>query len=525
MTGQYLLGIDIGTYSSKGALVRRSGEIVATKVVEHPLEMPKQGWAEHDAEAAWWGDFLEITRFLLHSSGISPQQIAGIGFSAISPAVLPIDREGRPLRKAILYGIDTRATAEIAELQRTIDADPVLRMQGVRLSSQSAAPKVLWIRRHEPEVWARTHLVVGGSGFLVYRLTGKVTLDIYEAAGFAPFVDLEAHRWRADTGQYLAPEDRLPRLTWTCDIAGRVSAEGARLSGLAEGTPIITGTADAAAEAVSAGLAEIGDMMVMYGSSVFFILRTAHLEAAPHFWCARFLEPGTYVLTGGMSTSGSLTKWFRDQFSPLEVQAENSGGENAYAELARLAAASPPGANGLVMLPYFAGERTPLLDPDARGMIFGLGLNHTRADLYRALLEAVGFGIRHNIDQMREEGADPKRILAVGGGTHNPLWMQIVSDIAGIEQHIPQQRIGASYGDALLAGVGVGLFGGVADAAGRIKMGLVIRPESAAQRNYEAQYRIYRELYEKTAPLMGRLTAVVRGDDTPPFDDQPSPQR
>lgn len=505
MTTRYLLGVDIGTYSSKGVLVRESGEVVASKALEHALEIPRRGWAEHDAEAAWWNDFLEITSSLLQATGISPRQIAGIGFSAISPAILPIDREGRPLRKAILYGIDTRTTAECADLQKAIDQDPELRLSGVRLSSQSAAPKVLWIRRHEPEVWARTHLIVGGSGFLTYRLTGNATQDIYEGGGFAPFVDFEACRWRRDIGDYVAPEDRLPHLTWTCDVAGRISPQGARLSGLAEGTPIITGTADAAAEAVSAGLAEIGDTMVMYGSSVFFILRTPRLHVTPHFWCARFLEPGTYVLTGGMSTSGSLTKWFRDQLSPLEVQAEASGGESAYAALARLAAASPAGANGLVMLPYFAGERTPLLDPHAKGMIFGLGLTHTRADLYRAVLESVGFGIRHNIDKMREEGAHPKRILAVGGGTHNPLWMQIVSDIAGIEQHIPQQRIGASYGDALLAGVGVGLFGGIADAAGRIKMGPVIRPESGAQRNYEAQYRIYRELYEKTAPLMGRL--------------------
>ena len=259
-------------------------------------------------------------------------------------------------------------------------------------------------------------------------------------------------------------------------------------------------------------MANLGDMMVMYGSSIFFILRTLHAPVTPHFWGAHFLERWTYVLTGGMSTSGSLTKWFRDQFAPLEVQAEKAGGENAYAALARLAATSPPGANGLVMLPYFAGERTPILDPDAKGLIFGLGLNHTRADVYRALLESVAFGIRHNLDQMKEEGAEPKRILAVGGGTSNPLWMQIVSDVAGIEQHIPEQQIGASYGDAFLAGVGVGLFSGTAEAARWVKIKQVVRPESSAHRKYEDYYRIYRELYTTTAPLMARLTALVRGN-------------
>lgn len=507
----YLLGIDIGTYSSKGMLVNEAGKVVASHAVEHALETPHPGWAEHDAESTWWFDFLEISRSLLLTSGISPQHIVGVGFSAISPAVLPINVQGRPLRKAILYGIDTRATREVAELQQIIDRDPSLSVSGVRLSSQAASPKVLWVRHNEPEVWAKTHLIVNGSGFLLYRLTGEATLNVYDAVTFAPFVDYQRCAWTSQVQEHVAPVEKLPRLTWTCDISGRISAGGARLSGLAEGTPIITGTADAAAEAISAGLANVGDLMVMYGSSIFFILRTPRFYVTPSFWAAHFLEKGTYVLTGGMSTSGSLTKWFRDQFAPLEVQGEKGGGENAYAALARLAANSPPGANGLIVLPYFSGERTPLLDPDAKGVLFGLGLHHTRADVYRAMLESVGFGIRHNIDVMKEQGAEPKRILAVGGGTHNPLWMQIVSDIAGIEQHIPAQQIGASYGDAFLAGVGVGLFSGTADASRWVKTGQVVRPDSAAHRKYEDYYRLYRELYTRTAPLMRQISGLQRG--------------
>jgi len=509
VTTRYLLGVDIGTSASKGVLVRENGDVVASAAEEHSLEIHRPGWAEHDAEKVWWRDFITITSSLVSSGKIAPRQIAGIGLSAISPAILPIDREGRPLRKAILYGIDTRATPEISELQQIIDSSASLHRSGVRLSSQSAAPKVLWIRRHEPRVWDRTHLVVNGSGFLLYRLTGNATLDVYDAAGFAPFADPENCRWTADTGEHVSPPEKLPRITWTCEIAGRISAAGARLSGLAEGTPIITGTADAAAEAVSAGVDQPGDMMVMYGSSVFFILRTRQLCTSPHFWCAPFLEKGTYVLTGGMSTSGSLTRWFRDQFAPQEMERERCGGSNAFSALANLAADSRIGAKGVVMLPYFAGERTPILDPDAKGLIFGLSLNHTRADVYRALLESVGFGIRHNMDRMREEGNGPGRILAVGGGTCNPLWMQIVSDIAGIEQHIPEQRIGAAYGDAFLAGVGIGLFSGIGEAGRWVKVGGVVRPNRAAGRAYDGYYEIYRDLYEATAPLMKRLSSLV----------------
>jgi xylulokinase len=336
-------------------------------------------------------------------------------------------------------------------------------------------------------------------------------MDIYDAISYAPFVDFERGCYTSDMSKYVTPLERLPRLTWTCEIAGKVNAEGARLSGLAEGTPLITGTADAAAEAISAGLADLGDMMLMYGSSIFFILRTPQVYITPNFWGTRFLEPGTYVLTGGMATSGSLTRWFRDQLSPLEMQAEKAGKGNAYTALESLAGDSPVGGHGLVVLPYFAGERTPLLDPDAKGVIFGLDLRHTRGDIYRAMLESVGYGIRHNIDEMKKEGADPKRILAVGGGTYNPLWMQIVSDIANIEQHIPEQQIGASYGDAFLSGIGVGRFQSTAEAAKWVKIKQVIKPNSEAHKKYEEYYQIYRELYTSTRHLMHQLAGLAQG--------------
>jgi xylulokinase len=495
---EYLLGMDIGTYSSKGVLVRPDGAVAAMCAVEHPLEIPRPGWAEHDAEHAWWGGFQEITRNLLDEAAIAPEQILGIGFSAISPALLPIDTNGTPLRKAILYGIDNRATDEIRELQRVIDDSPFLRNPRVSLTSQSAAPKLLWIRRREPDIWSRTHLVVNGSGFLCYRLTGDATLDVYDAAGFAPFVDAENCRWTEDTSHIASP-GKLPRITWACDIAGKISPVGARASGLAEGTPVITGTADAAAEAISAGLAETGDMMLMYGSSAFFILRAPAQCTAPHFWCAPFLERGSAVVTGGMATTGSVTRWFRDRFAPLEIDEEKRGGENAYAALARAATGSPRGANGLVILPYFSGERTPIHDPHASGAIYGLRLTHTRADIYRAVLEAAGYGIKHNIDVMRGEGANPERILAVGGGTSNPLWLQIVSDIAGIEQHVPEQRVGASYGDAFLAGVGIGLFTGISEISKWVRIAAVIRPDPAAREEYGRYYQTYRSLYPALA--------------------------
>lgn len=507
---ELFLGIDIGTYSAKGVLVDEGGRVLASHVVPHELAMPRPGWVEHDADGVWWHDFVTICRQLLAASAVEPTRIAGVGVSTISPCVLPVDADGRPLRAGILYGIDTRATAEIAELEQALGADVLFQRYGTKLSSQSTSPKIRWLRKHEPGVWRATRLLLSGTGYVVYKLTGAATLDFYDAGAYAPLFDVRTLSWNQDLADLVAPASLLPRVTWTCEVAGRVTATAARETGLAAGTPVITGTADAAAEAISAGLTRVGDMMVMYGSSIFFILKTDRLYDSRRFWGTRFLEPETYAVAGGMSTAGSLTRWFRDQLGQPEVATEAAGGPNAYASLAALAASAPPGANGLLMLPYFAGERTPLHDPDARGVVAGLTLGTTRADLYRALLEAVGYGIRHNIDAMREEGISAQRILAVGGGAQNLAWMEMVSSSAGIEQHIPRQQIGAAYGDAMLAAVGVGFFPGTAAATKWVESARVVRPNAAMRAVYEQYYPHYRALYEATASTLHALSDLQR---------------
>ncbi len=501
MSGRFLLGVDIGTFSSKGVLVRDDGEVAAESVVEHSLDIPSPGRAEHDPEKVWWHDFLVICADLLEASGARPGVIEAVGVSTISPAVVAVDEAGRSLRPAILYGIDTRATEEIAELERAT---------GARLSSQSASPKVMWIRRHEPEVWARTRWILNGSGYVNLRLTGARTIDIYDASIFSPFFDTRMGEWSKDIAPLVAPVEMMPVPTWTSSVMGRVTAEAARETGLASGTPVITGTADAAAETVGAGLAGPGDMMMMYGSSTFFVLRTEGLMSPRGFWASRFLEKDTFVVAGGTSTAGSLTRWFRDNFAGEERAAERGGGANAYAALSRLTDSSLPGSRGVVVLPYFSGERTPLNDPDARGMIFGLTLGHTRADVYRALLESVGFSIRHNIEALKAEGCRASRILAVGGGTRNAEWMRIVSDIAGIEQVVPSRQIGASYGDAFLAGIGVGMFRGTSDARRWVRPGETVRPDPSNRQVYDDAYALYRELYERTSALMRASAALSR---------------
>ncbi|HVO37946.1 MAG TPA: FGGY-family carbohydrate kinase [Spirochaetia bacterium] len=486
------MGIDIGTYSSKGVLVTEEGRIVASSSAEHELSMPRPGWAEHDPESVWWAELRSIVKTLLGSAAGVPRRISAIAVSTISPAVVAVGDDGRALRPAILYGIDTRASREIQELSSAYRLE---------LDTQSAAPKVLWIRRNEPEVWARTRRIVNGSGYLTLRLTGEATLDVYDATIFEPLFDTDRLAWSEEASRTIAPVEMMPRVTWTAETAGQVTEEAARETGLAAGTPVITGTADAAAESVSAGLSRPGDMMVMYGSSTFFILKTESLFTPKGFWGTRFLEEGSYVVAGGTATAGSLTRWFRDNLAPAQMD---------YAALAELAGRAPAGSNGLVALPYFSGERTPLQDPEARGMIFGLTLRHTRGDVYRALLESVGYSIRHNIEALEAQGCQPQRILAVGGGTRNPLWMQIVSDIAGITQEVPAEQMGASYGDAFLAGIGGGVFSGTKDVGRWVRPGVTYTPDAGAHAAFAGPYAIYRDLYEATASSMHALGKITR---------------
>jgi xylulokinase len=272
---------------------------------------------------------------------------------------------------------------------------------------------------------------------------------------------------------------------------------------------VVAGTTDAAAEALSAGMADTGDMLLMFGSSIFFIVKTQEFVRTQRFWSSNFLEEGTFAFTGGMSTAGSLTTWFRDQFGQAEIQQERAGGENAYAALAELASASPIGSNGLIALPYFEGERTPLHDPQAKGIWFGLSLKHTRSDLYRAILEGVAFGIRHNLEVMAEEGVHPARIRVAGGGIRNPAWLQIVADVCQVELILPDQPDGACYGDAFLAAAGSGLFTSLSEIGRWVKPKKIIRPNPENHARYMAFYSIYRDLYTATRPLMHRLADII----------------
>jgi xylulokinase len=509
---RYVIGVDIGTYSAKGVLVDARGTIVAEHAVPYGLSIPRPGWAEHDADTIWWSSLTTITNALLGRSGIAPERIAAVGTSAIGVTMLPLDGDGRPLRPSILYGIDTRSWREIEELDAALGGDAVFERAGKRLSTQSVGPKLLWFKKHEPELFARTRHVVTANTYLTFRLTGELTVDRYTAPAFAPYFDLAEDRWLDWADELIAPHTLLPRVHDTAEIIGAVTAAAAAETGLAVGTPVITGTTDAAAEALSVAVVEPGDTMLMYGTTLFIIQIQDAWRKHPKLWSSTSVRPGDYTVAAGLATSAALTRWFRDEFGDRERGAEAAGGADAYAALSALAASSPAGARGLVALPYFSGERTPIMDPMARGVIAGLTLSHSRADLYRALLEGVAYALRHNLDVIGEIGGHTGRLVGVGGGTKSDTWMQIFADVLGLPQEIPATVVGASYGDAFMAALAAGLVDGWGDIARWVRIDRTITPDPAVKPLYDELYGVFRELYPATRALQHRLAAV--GDAT-----------
>ncbi len=349
--------------------------------------------------------------------------------------------------------------------------------------------------------------MVAASSYMVLRLTGEYVMDQHTASYYNPLFDLRGLAWDDRFAEPIVEPAKLPPLRWPTEIVGTVTTAAAAETGLAAGTPVTTGTIDAAAEAISVGVVAPGDMMVMYGTTMFFIHVTGDPVPDPRMWATAFVLPGLYAIDGGMSTTGALTRWFRDTLGRTELAAEAAGGPNAYVALADLAAAMPPGSDGLVCLPYFAGERTPINDPDARGVYAGLTLSHGLGHLYRASLEGTAYGVRHNLETMEAMGAPPKRLVAVGGGAKNPLWLQIVSDATGLPQDVPEKTIGASYGDAFLAGLATGLVPGLDSLRHWVTLAETYRPRPAEQAVYDAYYPVYRKLYESSK---GQLHALAR---------------
>ena len=496
---ELLLGIDMGTGSTKGVLVDTSGSVIATETIAHSMDLPRPGWAEVDAEAVWWREVCTIARALTARMP-SGSRLGAMCVSGVGPCLVLCDSDLRPLRPAILYGIDTRATAEIEDLTAEFGEQNILDQAGTLLSSQAVGPKLEWVRRHEPDVFDRARGWYGSNSYIAAKLTGEYVMDHHTASQCDPMYATREFDWNRQWAERISGHLPLPRLVWPSEVVGTVTAEAAEASGIPVGTPVAAGAVDAYSEAFSVGVRAPGDQMLMYGSTMFIVQVIDEYYSDPALWTTAGVAHGSLALAAGTSTAGSMINWLQtvtggDSFDDLMVEAR----------------VVPPGSDGLLVLPYLAGERTPVFDPQARGVVAGLTLRHTRGHLFRAAYEGIAFGIRQILERF-DDAHTATRTVAIGGGLRSPIWAQIVSDVTGRSQLVPEQAIGASYGDALLAGIGTGLVPATTDWA---RIAREIEPDPANRDLYEELYAGWRELYPATRAQVHRLANMDRREPQP----------
>jgi xylulokinase len=489
---ELLLGIDMGTGSTKGLLVDASGAVVASETVSHSMRLPRPGWAEVDAETTWWYEVCDVsarlTARLPRDSTVAAMCVSGVG-----PCLVLCDDSMTPLRPAILYGIDTRAFAEIDSLTMELGAEAILEQAGTVLSSQAVGPKIEWVRRNEPDVFAKATRWYGSNSYISAKLTGEYVMDHHTASQCDPLYATREFRWNHPWAQRICGHLAMPRLVWPSEVVGTIGHAAAAATGVPMGTPVVAGTVDAYAEAFSVGVRKPGDRMLMYGSTMFLVQIVDAYFSDPVLWTTAGVEHESLALAAGTSTAGSLIGWL-----------QTVTGGAPYETLMAEAKVIPPGSEGLAVLPYFAGERTPIFDPDARGVFAGLTLRHGRGHLFRAAYEGISFGIRQVLEHF-DRAQQATRTVAVGGGLNDPLWPQILTDVTGSPQLVPEQSIGASYGDALLAAIGVGLVPPDTDWA---EIAGEITAQPADRARYDELYRTWRELYPATADVVHGLGDV-----------------
>jgi xylulokinase len=491
-----VIGLDVSTTATKAVLLDGQGAVRATGVAEYPFETPRPLWSEQHPKL-WWDGTVAAIRAALEQAGVAGDDVEAVGLAGQMHGLVALDASGEVLRPAILWN-DQRTAAECDEIRAAVGARRLIEVTGNDALTGFTAPKLLWVRGHEPEVWSRIRHILLPKDYVRYRMSGDLAVDRADGAGTL-LLDLAARDWSTEVLAALGiDESWLPRTYEGPDVTGTVSEDAAAATGLRAGTPIVAGGGDQAAAAVGVGAVEPGVASVSLGTSgVVFATTEGPLvepEGRLHAFCHAVPERW-HVMGVMLSAAGSL-RWYRDTVAPGV----------GFSELVDEAAGAPAGSDGLVFLPYLTGERTPYPDPLARGGFVGLTVHHGRSHLTRAVLEGVAFGLRDSLELMRAVGMSGlDQVRATGGGSKSPLWRQVIADVLGATVVTTSSSEGAAQGAGTLAAVGAGWFPTVEDACRAwVEVGDAVEPSAEASA-YAAPYERYRELYPALAPTFHRM--------------------
>lgn len=483
----FFVGIDVSTTATKALLIDDHGSVVDSAAMEYPFDTPRPQWSEQDPDL-WWDGAVKSVRAVLSKSDVSAEEVTGVGLTGQMHGLVLLDDEGTVLRPAILWN-DQRTAAECEEIIERVGRSELIRITGNDALTGFTAPKLLWVRNHEPDLFARARRVLLPKDYVRFRLTGDYATDKAGAAGTL-LMDLRKRDWSEEILTKLElPRDWLPSTHEGPEITGVLSAVAAKATGLTAGTPVVAGGGDQSAQAVGVGAVEEGIAALTLGTSGVVFASTDEPFVDPggrlHAFC--HAVPERWHLMGVMLSAAGSLRWYRDTFAP----------DVTFDRLLEPAAAIPPGSDGLIFLPYLTGERTPHADPTARGAFVGMTVRHTLAHMTRAVLEGVAFGLRDSFEIMRDAGVKSFRQVRVsGGGARSALWRSILANVLDTDLVTVNTTEGAALGAALLAGVGTGHWPDVhAACESAVRITGETQVDSGAVDRYEVGFRVYDDLY------------------------------
>ncbi len=508
MAKHLLLGIDSGTSGCKLTVFDYEGRIVATATGMYHTDYPKAGYAEQDA-LEWWKIISQEIHNLIDIQGIDPNEIAAIGTDGISWVCLPIDKNGTPLRKAMIW-LDRRSEKQAAWLRETLGEQQLVRLSGNPIDPSYITPKMLWVRENEPEIYNQAVKFLQSNAFIVYKLTGEFSQDYSQGYGFHYF-DMAQGVWNENTAERMGISLNLMAPLFHChDVVGTVSSKAAAETGLIAGIPVVAGGLDAACCTLGAGVVKPGQTQEQGGQAGGMSILLERPLIHPKLILGYHVIPDLWLLQGGTVGGGGTLKWFNQELGYYEQQAGKDVNKNSFEVMSDEASMIEAGSDGLLFLPYMAGERSPIWNSKARGVFFGLSYDKTRAHLIRAIMEGVGFSLQHNLKTAEEVNAYVKELISVGGVSNSRVWTQIKADITGKTIHVPFSDHATTLGAALLAGIGTGMYQSFEEAVQKtVHIQSTYHPSLNTHSKYEKYFRLYIELYQKLQDSYDTLDRIT----------------
>jgi len=512
MASQFIITVDVGTSSTKTSLWSDVGELVAHASSAYNLHRAKPLWAEIDSDI-WWHAVCETIKSVLAKSGVDLASIAGIGVDGVGWTLIPVDDIGNPLRPAMIW-LDRRAEEETIWLKSLPEAEELVNLDANPLDAAYITPKLIWLKKNQPDIFNSAHKFLEATGFIVSRFTGEFVCDYTQAYGYH-FFDIRNEKWDQQIAQKIGvPIEKMPRLCGSAEVVGTVTEKAADQTGLKPGIPVIAGCLDAIAGALGSGVVKPGQTNEQGGQAGGVGISLDHVLVEPRLIFSHHVIPGQYLLQAGTVGGGSLS-WFRDQLGHPEAIAANLVGQNPFELFSRQVEKSNPGANGLIFLPYMAGERTPLWSSLPRGIFFGLTYSTSRADMLRAIMEGCAFAVYDNLQIAEEHGVSIDEFLGSGGATQSAVWCQIKADIYGKPFVIARRADGGEGGHDLglfaLTAFGIGLRKDIgACVSDLLPKRQVFEPSAANHALYMELFEVYRSVSRKSMEDFVRLDAITR---------------